>query len=1854
MNFITQEKKSSFFKNLLGIVIVCVFLLSSFTVTGSSTTPTTTNNFIQTQSIPKQSINLGSATAASTLQPSLNLQNNLDNALFNWINNSIPLNPANYRMDPNNNPIITVFALPGSNLQAINQNMAINSFVDLGMYGYIILGSANSPTNLVSMVQSNPLIKISSDPYGSYLDSLYGNTPAIQQNAYTPSDFVSNDQMFIPQANAMNCGGLSCNGTGVTIAMVDGGTDFGSSDLEPAMALDSQGLPKSFDTESWSLVATPLTVGKDIPISSDNTTLLFNKVPSTTLDKLRINSDISQSWQYWNQYENFMAPQNWIINATWISQPNQAPPKFGVGVEQWKDLYTDNLYYGYFYALLIDLNHDGLYDSVVIDMQTSAWASYLKYVADGGHVTPLSSITPDFNFANNKIVTWETNTAGNRTAVGKDYTFAIDWNNDGSNDWSYGSLANAYNRFGFLPVNQSTQGAIIHGVDPQGSGFASLYPYGNGFSEHGSWTASVAVSRGIVNYNVFSNNTGSWDYPFGNSSTRTIQGAASGAQLMSLAFGASPQDELVAWFWAAGFDLNSTISQNTADITGAQWKWSGHLRANITSNSWGVGGVYWGGFWGTDWTSDLLSLTNMGGGMNYMRDIQDIFSNGVMNGSTTSNTALDFNYTSAPLFTVNNQLYLGGNNAFNGFGLNVSVVDNTNLNIIAEYYTGTDWKTLPYNQSSNLKTLGTDWFTFDIPTDWKLNNFTINGNVLYWIRLTVSSSSNLQVSNIFIQFPNPYYGYPGMLMVAAAGNDGYYQSTGSPFGTLTLKVGASSSSDAYANQYGPNWNGTSDQMAYFSSAGPKASGAPAVDVVSPGFLIYSGTPPYHSLIDNRFGPGQVQQFGGNGNNSYIIWAGTSSSTPAVAGVAAIAYQAYMAQHPGQQVNPMVIKQIIKSTSTNMKYPSINQGAGFINASAIVDYINNPTTAKYFLIGSNATYESQLNISYWLKNFIYGFYAYTPAEPLTDVFDFPVTRNSLLASTHFDDDLSTTTITKGVTYNTQVSVSNSGAKNIDASAVRTVLNNTITTTDTITSSDLFQGQKGDYLVNLSLANLNMWSADFVQITVTNAGAFDNVSFFTWYDYNHDGKMQMADYNNPQTNGAGELARVQYQSIIGKDYAVLQVGNPGQYNNAFNHPYIILRGNTESNDVYNSTWAVGQTIGISVKIYRLYADWSNAIKITTSSSTSTQTTWDVAIDTSTMSAGFNGGFIKFTDTATNYTEYMPLSVKVSYGQIDKSDPATNPNANPTTIGTYNIPYIGSPFQIGLQGGSMIWVPFSVDESKTTTNSVLAIRVTQESPTDSISSLGFVLHYDGTPNYFDSYWFQIFTSYQNTGVVNGKNVNWQYIPWSQVGFEQGAFINRFGYIRYQNQSDPQVFNYRIGLFTTNASAQTNVKLEMYWLPNMPVTYSQASGPSAGSYCRYSYQTNCLETSNILIGPDAQLSVQTVCNPCDPNLPQPTVLYNKVAEQTVQTTGTFPNGFDPSYSIDMWEKRHFEAGDLVEFSLLPTNPSAKLNTWIFTPDTLAFFNQTLLNQVPITDLGILLSADMSFYEQGAFIASTTGDYWFGIDNFGTVNTGWMLFTKVSRGSLQDAQTNNITINTGTDSQFGLSTEATYDLQTGLYDNVTNVVIGAKTPTGLSTNIYSLDLAIDNLVAPFINLSNMTLDMNNTVVYRDQGGLLLNWSVADINGNTAESQVFLQGPMNKFYQSTLSTTTGTVWNYTSATDFPSGWWTIYIAGNDANDPQNVINGVNYGGYGFPVSITVFLTNRTVSGNLDLVGAVAFTAIGAIAGGSIGVLSYIRRDDIKARYGQTREGIRNKYGQVRENVNTRIQSRRNQKEGPKD
>ncbi|MHA2276484.1 MAG: S8 family serine peptidase, partial [Candidatus Kariarchaeaceae archaeon] len=427
---------------------------------------------------------------------------------------------------------------------------------------------------------------------------------------------------------------------------------------------------------------------------------------------------------------------------------------------------------------------------------------------------------------------------------------------------------------------------------------------------------------------------------------------------------------MIGWFWAAGMDLDTSSTLKTANITGAQWNWSGTVRANITSNSWGIGGLYWSGLWGTDWLADLLSLPNFGGGSTYNKRLQDIWIAQAFSGTSVVQNLnkIDYNNHFQPFFNFStaNTLYIGGNNPFMGVGLNISDPGTSGFLAEAWYYSDSlkDFQKIPGSEIL-LDSTGLSWSKFTMPSDWELTDLNGNGEKYYWFRFTVTASSDVNISTIWLEFPNPFEGFPGLLMVTSSGNNYYYESSANPFGSLSLKIGATSSGHALANQYGPNWNQTNFQMAFFSSAGPKSNGIPGVDVVAPGYYVYSVAPLTRSLQGGKFGPGDFHHYGGNGNFSFVRWSGTSASAPAAAGVAAIAYQAYMNKNQGEFVNPNIIKQILKSTATNLYYPSNIQGTGLINASSAVEFIQDPDNSKYFLTGSNITFEEQLKSSGWL-------------------------------------------------------------------------------------------------------------------------------------------------------------------------------------------------------------------------------------------------------------------------------------------------------------------------------------------------------------------------------------------------------------------------------------------------------------------------------------------------------------------------------------------------------------------------------------------------------------------------------------------------------------------------------------------------------------------------------------------------------------------------------------------------------------------------------------------------------------------------------------------------------------------------
>ena len=65
----------------------------------------------------------------------------------------------------------------------------------------------------------------------------------------------------------------------------------------------------------------------------------------------------------------------------------------------------------------------------------------------------------------------------------------------------------------------------------------------------------------------------------------------------------------------------------------------------------------------------------------------------------------------------------------------------------------------------------------------------------------------------------------------------------------------------------------------------------------------------------RRAPTNIQSFGG-----------TSESAPFIAGGAALVIQAYRASHGGSSPSPLLVRQLMTSTSTDLGEPSAEEGA----------------------------------------------------------------------------------------------------------------------------------------------------------------------------------------------------------------------------------------------------------------------------------------------------------------------------------------------------------------------------------------------------------------------------------------------------------------------------------------------------------------------------------------------------------------------------------------------------------------------------------------------------------------------------------------------------------------------------------------------------------------------------------------------------------------------------------------------------------------------------------------------------------------------------------------------------------------
>jgi hypothetical protein len=196
----------------------------------------------------------------------------------------------------------------------------------------------------------------------------------------------------------------------------------------------------------------------------------------------------------------------------------------------------------------------------------------------------------------------------------------------------------------------------------------------------------------------------------------------------------------------------------------------------------------------------------------------------------------------------------------------------------------------------------------------------------------------------------------GVTVTASSGDAGTQGTLGSPSTDQNvIEVGATTAERAEEQV---NYPGTgvgtgwlSNQISSFSSGGITADGTRTVDVVAPGNSGWAACTADTGLY------GDCSGFSGAPSN-IELFGGTSESAPVTAGEAALIIQAYRSTHNGLNPTPAEVKQIIKSTSTDLHLPVQEQGAGLINAQkavqaamSIKDSVASPSaTGESFMVG----------------------------------------------------------------------------------------------------------------------------------------------------------------------------------------------------------------------------------------------------------------------------------------------------------------------------------------------------------------------------------------------------------------------------------------------------------------------------------------------------------------------------------------------------------------------------------------------------------------------------------------------------------------------------------------------------------------------------------------------------------------------------------------------------------------------------------------------------------------------------------------------------------------------------------------
>ncbi|MEQ9714157.1 MAG: S8 family serine peptidase, partial [Candidatus Asgardarchaeum sp.] len=439
-------------------------------------------------------------------------------------------------------------------LDQVSKYVTVRRVYPLG-FGFIIIASAGSPGSIERIAEMESVIGVLSDIRIGYPRE----KPLTEE-----LKIIDTNQMFATyiQGSANATSVYNVNGSGVVIAIVDTGVDFGNPDLRQARAPD--GRPVSIDIDGLGIGLATLLV-QAVDVGSETATLPTN-------GQEVIVYSMGEYYEYTFSYDITISRAQYDMSKS---------KYFRVGVFSYTD---SSLYYTYYMPfVMIDSTTSGVYDTVYFDLSTL----YGEALLDSGDPLGLFDIDYiDYSVADESPHRW-----GDGTEV-----IARDFTGDGIPDISMGSLAWSYDtyRYGGLGLIPGI-GAVDNQTSLDLTGVYDEWPViaiqWARDDSHGTCAAGSAASMGLHDWFLYNESN-----PSGSTSIK-IPGMAPGASIMAINpwyFG----DMISAWFWAAGLDYN----ENTGGYDYNEWH-----HADICSNSWGISEYTYGGMASGSFVLELLA-----------------------------------------------------------------------------------------------------------------------------------------------------------------------------------------------------------------------------------------------------------------------------------------------------------------------------------------------------------------------------------------------------------------------------------------------------------------------------------------------------------------------------------------------------------------------------------------------------------------------------------------------------------------------------------------------------------------------------------------------------------------------------------------------------------------------------------------------------------------------------------------------------------------------------------------------------------------------------------------------------------------------------------------------------------------------------------------------------------------------------------------------------------------------------------------------------------------------------------------------------------------------------------------------